>query len=92
MPPTFWADRQQPRNNPESHKLSGQGPSMRRPVSVKTFLSSFLFSLFLLHLFPLFPNCSRLFPFSQAASVATLPSALFVERLSPGASWVFLIQ
>ena len=32
------------------------------------------------------------FPFSQAASVATLPSALFVERLSPGASWVFLIQ
>src|SRR5712691_1209379 len=29
---------------------------MRRPVSVKTFLSSFLF---LLHLFLLFPNCSR---------------------------------
>ena len=24
--------------------------------------------------------------------VATLPSALFVERLSLGASWVFLIQ
>ena len=29
---------------------------MRRPVSVKTFLSSFLF---LLHLFLLFPNCSH---------------------------------
>jgi len=33
-----------------------------------------------------------LFPFSQAASVATLPSALFVERLSLGASWVFSFQ
>jgi hypothetical protein len=33
-----------------------------------------------------------IFPFSQAASVATLPSALFVERLSLGAFWVFLIQ
>jgi hypothetical protein len=33
-----------------------------------------------------------LFPSSQAASVATLPSALFVERLSLGASWVYLIQ
>ena len=32
------------------------------------------------------------FPFSQAASVATLPSALFGERLSLGASWVSLIQ
>src|SRR5215813_11526245 len=32
------------------------------------------------------------FPFSQAASVATLPSALLVERFSLGASWVFLIQ
>jgi hypothetical protein len=29
---------------------------------------------------------------SQAASVATLPSALFVERLSLGASWVYSIQ
>jgi hypothetical protein len=35
---------------------------------------------------------SKLFPFSQAASVATLPSALFVERLSLGARWVYLIQ
>jgi hypothetical protein len=33
-----------------------------------------------------------LFLLSQAASVATLPSALFVERLSLGASWVYLIQ
>jgi hypothetical protein len=33
-----------------------------------------------------------LFPLSQAASVATLPSALFVERLSLGARWVYLIQ
>jgi hypothetical protein len=35
---------------------------------------------------------SKLFPLSQAASVATLPSALFVEQLSLGASWVYLIQ
>ena len=32
-----------------------------------------------------------LFPFGQAASVATLPSALVVERFSLGASWVFSI-
>jgi len=32
------------------------------------------------------------FPCSQAASVATLPSALFYERFSLGASWVFSIQ
>ncbi len=32
-----------------------------------------------------------LFPFSQAASVANLPSALFVERLSLGVRWVYLI-
>jgi hypothetical protein len=35
---------------------------------------------------------SQLFPLSQAASVATLPSALFVERLSLGARWVYLIE
>jgi hypothetical protein len=29
------------------------------------------------------------FPFSQAASVAVLPSALFCERYSLGAWWVF---
>jgi hypothetical protein len=29
---------------------------------------------------------------SQAASVATLPSALLCERFSLGASWVFSIQ
>ena len=34
----------------------------------------------------------KLFPGCQAASVATLPSALFVERLSLGARWVYLIQ
>jgi hypothetical protein len=34
----------------------------------------------------------KLFLLSQAASVATLPSALFVERLSLGASWVYSIQ
>jgi len=33
-----------------------------------------------------------IFPFSQAASVATLPSALLVERFSLGASWVFSMQ
>jgi hypothetical protein len=51
---------------------------MRRPVEVK---AHFLFS-----------SSVSLFPFSQAASVATLPSALFVERLSLGASWVLSIQ
>ena len=34
---------------------------------------------------------SIFFPFSQAASVATLPSALLGERFSLGASWVFSI-
>jgi hypothetical protein len=37
------------------------------------------------------PPCEFL-PLSQAAPVATLPSALFVERLSLGASWVYSIQ
>jgi len=46
----------------------------------------FVFSSSLLFLF------SNYSPLSQAASVATLPSALFVERLSLGASWVYLIQ
>jgi hypothetical protein len=32
------------------------------------------------------------FRFSQAASVATLPSALVMERFSLGASWVFSFQ
>jgi hypothetical protein len=48
-------------------------------------LFSFFFLLFI-------SSFSRLLPLSQAASVATLPSALFVERLSLGASWVYLIQ
>jgi hypothetical protein len=58
-------------------------PSMRRPASVKSFLLYFLF--FVVSFF-------KLFPLSQAASVATLPSALYVERLSLGARWVYLIQ
>jgi hypothetical protein len=62
---------------------------MRRPVSVKTFLSSFLFFSLSASFISSF---SQLFPLSQAASVATLPSALFVERLSLGARWVYLIQ
>jgi hypothetical protein len=54
------------------------GPSMRRPIPVNSFFcSSFI---------------SSIFPLSQAASVATLPSALFVERLSLGASWVYSFQ
>jgi len=57
---------------------------MRRPVSVKPFLSFFLSSS-LLFLF-------QIIPIEPAASVATLPSALFVERLSLGASWVYSIQ
>jgi len=50
-----------------------------------------LFSFFFFFFF-FVSSFSKLFPFSQAASVATLPSALFVERLSLGASWVYLIQ
>ena len=37
-------------------------------------------------------SSSLFFPFSQAASVATLPSALLYERFSLGASWVFSIH
>jgi hypothetical protein len=50
---------------------------MSRPVSVK--------SVFL------FPPWWRFLRLSRAASVATLPSALFVERLSLGASLVYSI-
>jgi hypothetical protein len=60
---------------------------MRRPVSVKPFLSFFSLFFFLLHFF-----FFQIVPFSQAASVATLPSALLVERWSLGASWVYSIQ
>src|SRR6516164_8593443 len=42
--------------------------------------------------FPQFSSVHKFFPFSQAASVATLPSALLFERFSLGASWVFFIQ
>ena len=56
-------------------------PSMRRPTPVNSF-----FALF--HIF----SFRTLFPPSQAASVATLPSALVVERFSLGASWVFSIH
>jgi hypothetical protein len=109
--------------------LLKQVPSMRRPVSVKPFLSSFLFFAFpeffieKLHAriawqrrsparstpsIPCFDPFLRrpvdvkthfrfllsvnLFPFSQAASVATLPSALLCERFSLRASWVFSIH
>ena len=53
-------------------------PSMRRPVDVKAHFR-FLLSM-------------NLFLFSQAASVAILPSALFCERDSLGARWVFSFQ
>ena len=56
----------------------GLTPSMRRPVDVKAYFA-FFFSVSLL-------------PFSQAASVAILPSALFCERYSLGARWVFSFQ
>jgi hypothetical protein len=56
----------------------GPSPSMRRPVDVK---AHFLFLLSV-----------SLFPFSQAASVAILPFALFYERSSLGARWVFSFQ
>jgi len=42
--------------------------------------------------FPQFLPFTNFFPFSQAASVATLPSALLYERFSLGASWVFSIH
>jgi hypothetical protein len=42
--------------------------------------------------FALSMSSSLFFPFSQAASVATLPSALLCERCLLGASWVFSIQ
>jgi hypothetical protein len=58
---------------------TGLSPSMRRPIHVKSF-------------FALSMSSSLFFPFSQAASVATLPSALVVERFSLGASWVFSMQ
>jgi hypothetical protein len=48
---------------------------------------SFIFSFFFF-----ISSFSKLFKLSRAASVATLPSALFVERLSLGASWVYSIQ
>src|SRR5215472_9334274 len=38
---------------------------------------------------PSFDNFFHFSPFHQAASVATLPSALLCERFSLGASWVF---
>jgi hypothetical protein len=59
-------------------KLKKPSPSMRRPVDVKGHLG-FLFS-------------SSLFPLSRAASVAILPSALFGERFSLGASWASSFQ
>src|SRR5215469_11983368 len=49
---------------------------MRRPIPVKSFFCSFR-------------DFFHFFPFSQAASVATLPSALVVEQFLLGASWVF---
>ena len=54
-------------------------PSMRRPIPVQEF-------------FLVFPYFGLFFPFSQAASVATLPSALLCERFSLGASGVFSMQ
>jgi hypothetical protein len=62
-----------------SGKATALSPSMRRPIPVNSFFCSFC------HFF-------HFFPFSQAASVATLPSALLDERFSLGASWVFSIQ
>jgi hypothetical protein len=60
------------------HSLPCFDPSLTRPVDVQ---AHFLFLLSL-----------NLFPFSQAAPVAILPSALFGERYSLGARWVFSLQ
>jgi hypothetical protein len=62
----------------DADSTSSLAPSMRRPVDVKAHFD-FLLSVSLL-------------PFSQAASVAILPSALFCERFSLGAHWVFSFQ
>jgi hypothetical protein len=48
---------------------------------------SSLFVYFFHSFFFFISSFSKLFPLSQAASVATLPSAVFVERLSLGARW-----
>jgi hypothetical protein len=53
-------------------------PSMRRPVDVKAHFCFFL--------------SVHLIPFNQATPVAILPSALFGERYSLGARWVFSFQ
>jgi hypothetical protein len=79
-------------------EAAGSSPS-RKSLTINSFHEkagecqdfSFIFSLFFSFCFIYF-FFFQIVPFSQAASVATLPSALFVERLSPGASWVFLIQ
>jgi hypothetical protein len=54
------------------------------------FFFFFLIRMFFLSVFSFLPVDS--FRSSRAASVATLPSALFVERLSLGAWWAFPIQ
>ena len=54
--------------------------SMRRPVSVKRFLFFSVFFCFFLFFSFLLYSFSKLFPWGRATSVATLPSALFVER------------
>src|SRR6266478_6452024 len=64
-------------------------PSMRRPVSVKYVFSFFPFPV---RMFLFFSFSCEFLPVSQAAPVATLPSALFVERWSLGASWVYSIH
>ncbi len=81
---------------PSSSRFCG-GSDQDRPVNhEKAGMSQVCFSVFSLFLlvrlfFSSLPPCEFL-PLSQAAPVATLPSALFGERLSLGASWVSLIQ
>jgi len=60
-------------------------------LSCMDVFSSLFFFLFCVHVF-FFSSNLYVPALSQAASVATLPSALFVERLSLGASWVFSIH
>jgi hypothetical protein len=73
-------------DRPVNHEKAGQCQVFSFILSLFSFFFFFFFFFFFVSSF------SKLFPFSQAASVATLPSALFVERLSLGASWVYLIQ
>jgi hypothetical protein len=77
-----------PRNNRRNTQEITVKSFHEKARECQGFSSIFLFfsSLFFISSF------SKLFRLIQAASVATLPSALLVERWSLGASWVYSTQ